>query len=95
MKVNLTKPASGLNGKPLKDHGDVIMMNRFLANTISLMDSIGDPLQKYELAVKLYDASNDIEIAESEKIIIKHVCESGKMPIIIAAQILNIINNAK
>jgi hypothetical protein len=95
MKVNLTKAVIGLDGNPVKERGEVLMMNKVLANALVIQDSVDDPMHKYELATKLYEASGEIEIAESEKALIKKVCESGQLLVLIAAQILIIINNSK
>lgn len=95
MKVNLTKPVLGLNGKPLEERGDVIMMNKVIANALMMQEAKENPMQKYELATKLYNAVDEIEITQSEKGFIKQICESGQLIVIIAAQILNIIVDIK
>jgi hypothetical protein len=43
----------------------------------------------------LYDAKGEIEFSESEKMIIMKLCESGRLIVLIAAQVLMILNNAK
>lgn len=94
MKMNFTVRAKALNGESLKERGEEIWLNKTLAGVIMMQEARDNTtMQKFELATKLYNAQGEIEITESEKAIIKEVCEKGNMLIIIAAQILNIVNN--
>jgi hypothetical protein len=96
MKVNLTVGLKDLAGKEIVDNnGTAIMLNKFVANQIVSEEAKENVLQRFELAMKLNVAEGEVEITESEKEIIKKVCEAGRMTILIAAQILSIINNAK
>lgn len=96
MKVNFTQKAMALNGEPLKDRGEEIWLNKTLAGTIMMQEAKDNTtLQKYILATKLFNADGEIDIDESEKSIIKEICEKGGMMVIIAAQILTILNNCK
>lgn len=96
MKVNLTVGLKDLMGKEIVDNnGAPIMLNKFVANQIVSEEAKENVLQRFELAMKLNVAEGEIEITDSEKEIIKKVCEAGRMTILIAAQILSIINNAK
>lgn len=96
MKVNLTIGLKDLMGNEIKDaQGASILLNKQLANLIVAEEAKENILQRFELAMKLNFADGEVEITESEKQIIKGICESGKMTILFAAQILGIINNAK
>jgi hypothetical protein len=96
MKVNLTVGLKDLAGKEIKDaQGNAILLNKQLANLIVAEEAKENVLQRFELAMKLNVAEGEVEITESEKQIIKAICEGGKMTILFAAQILSIINNAK
>lgn len=96
MKVNLTVGLKDLMGKEIVDNNSTaIMLNKFVANQIVSEEAKENVLQRFELAMKLNVAEGEIEITDSEKEIIKKVCEAGRMTILIAAQILSIINNAK
>ena len=96
MKVNLAVGLKDLAGKEIVDNsGAPIMLNKFVANQIVSEEAKENVLQRFELAMKLNVAQGEIEITDSEKEIIKKVCEAGRMTILIAAQILSIINNAK
>jgi predicted aspartyl protease len=76
--------------------GEKILLNKFIANQIISEEAKGDrAMQMYELAMKLNTAESEIDITESEKEIIRTVCGNGKMTVLIAAQILTIINNPK
>ena len=93
MRVNLAQAVLGLNGKPAKENGEIVIMSKVVANSL-VMQEVKDNLvmQRYELATKLFEADGEIEIAESERELIKKTCESG-MLVLIAAQVLLIINN--
>lgn len=95
MRVNLSVSLKNLRGETILDNGKEIMLNEYVANMIVNEEAKDNPMQSFELAGKLYNATGEIEIAESEKEIIKRVCTSGRMTILFAAQILTIINNAK
>lgn len=83
-------------GNEIKDaQGASILLSKQLANLIVAEEAKENVLQRFELAMKLNVADGEVEITESEKQIIKGVCESGKMTILFAAQVLSIINNAK
>jgi hypothetical protein len=87
----------GLDGKELKNNNEPLYIGKSLANVIANETSKDNTsMQKYELAIKLFNANDfEIEISESEKEIIKSAVNSGSMSILIAAQILTAINNAK
>lgn len=96
MKMNLTVSLKDLAGKEVVDiKGTVIMLNKLVANQIVNEEARENILQRFELAMKLNVAEGEIEITDSEKEIIKKVCEGGRMTILSAAQTLSIINNAK
>lgn len=97
MKVNLCVALKNLAGKDVENqNGEIIILSKFVAEIIASDEADkGNILQKSELADKLYNATGEIEIAESEKEIIKKVCEGGRMRVLSAAQTLKIINNAK
>lgn len=95
MKVNFTTKALALNGEPLKERGEEIWLNKTLAGVIMMQEAKDNTtMQKFELATKLFSAQGEIEITESEKVIIKEVCEKGGMMVLLAAQILLLLNNA-
>lgn len=96
MKMNLTVGLRDLEGNEIKDiQGKAILLNKQLANLIVSDEAKENVLQRFELAMKLNVANGEIEVTDSEKEIIKRICENGKMTILVAAQILSIINNAK
>lgn len=96
MKVNLTVGLKDLAGEEIRDaEGNAILLNKQLANLIVSAEAKENVLQRFELAMKLNVAEGEIEITESEKQIIKSICEDGRMTILMAAQILGVINNAK
>lgn len=94
MKVNLVQTAKAFNGEDLKDQlGGVIWLNKSLANAVAGLDPKEKPIEKYELAHKLFNASGEIEITEAEKSLIKEAC--ALIPIMVSAPILILVNNAK
>lgn len=96
MKANLTIGLKDLTGNEVvNERGEKILLNKFVAGQIVSEEAKENILQRWELANKLNNADGEIEITDSEKEIIKKVCEGGRMTILIAAQILIIINNAK
>lgn len=96
MKANLTVGLKDLTGKEIVDaNGEKILLNKFIANQIVSEEAKENVMQRFELAMKLNVAEGEIEIKGSEKEIIKKVCESGRMTVLIAAQVMSIINNAK
>ena len=96
MKANLTVGLKDLTGKDvINDNGEKFLLNKFLANHIISQKAEDNAMQCYELAMKLHAAKDEIEIAESEKEIIKKVCKTSGITVLISAQILSIINNAK
>lgn len=95
MKMNLTVGLKDLNGKEIvSPNGEQVLLNKQLANLIIAEEAKENVLQRFELAMKLNVADGEIEITESEKEIIKRICESGKMTVLFAAQILQIVNNS-
>lgn len=93
-KVNFNVPFLGLNGNPITDEkGQPLMMGKFLANAIASSEAKDKPMERYELCHKLFSSDGEIEIKDSEKEYIKAACEGSRMTVIIAAQILKVINN--
>lgn len=96
MKANLTIGLKDLMGNEIKDgNNNPILLSKQLANLIVAEEAKENVLQRFELATKLNIAEGEIEITESERQIIKGICEGGKMTVLFSAQILSIINNAK
>lgn len=94
MKVQFGKLTT-LNGKIVRDEKDEgVFLSALLANAIVTGEAKENTLQKFELAFKLNPAKDDvIEITDSEKEIIKKVCEEGRLNILVAGQILKVVNN--
>ena len=96
MKMNLAVGLKDLAGNEIVDGNNTpILLSKQLANLIISEEAKENVMQRFELAMKLNVADGEMEITESEKEIIKRVCESGRMTVLFAAQILNIVNNAK
>lgn len=96
MKVNLTVGLKDLMGKEIVDNnGAPIMLNKFVANQIMMEKADNDVMARWDLANRLNAADGEMEIGENEKSIIKKTCEGGNMTILVAGQILKIVNNAK
>ena len=95
MKMNLAVGLKDLAGNQIMDGNNApILLSKQLANIIISEEAKDNPAQKYELATRLFNANGAMEITESEKEIIKGVCNSGRLTVLFAAQILNIVNNA-
>lgn len=95
MKVILTTPLKDLMGNDVvNERGDKIILSKFLANQIMLEKAESEVMARWDLANKLNTADGELEIGENEKAIIKKCCEGGNMTILVAGQILKIINNA-
>lgn len=97
MKVQFGK-LTALNGEIVRDEkGEGVYLSSLLANAIVAGEAKEDSLhtlQKLELAFKLSPAKDDvIEITDSEKEIIKKVCGEGRLNILVAGQILKVVNN--
>lgn len=96
MKMNLAVGLCDLNGKEIVGpNGEKLLLCKQIANLLVAEEAKENVLQRFELAMKLNVAEGEIEITDSEKEIIKKLCEGGKMTILIAAQILKIVNDAK
>ena len=95
MKANLAVGLKDLMGNEIKNGEEKVLLSKQLANLIVAEEAKENVLQRFELAMKLNVADGEMEITDSEKEIIKKVCESGRMTVLFAAQILSIINNAK
>lgn len=94
MKFGILK---GLDGRDLKDANDKpIAIYQSLANVIVNEIAKDSIVQRHELATKIFNSQgSELEISESEKEIIKQAVTSGGVTVLLAAQVLNIINNAK
>lgn len=92
-KINFSQPFVGFDGKPIVDEkNQPLIIGKFLANQIARSEAKDKPMEKYELCQKLYTADGEVEIKDSEKEYIKSACEGQGMTIIVAAQILKLIN---
>lgn len=93
-KVNFNVPFKGLNGEPVVDErNQTLIMGKFLANVIARSEAKDKPMERYELCHKLFTAEGEIELKDSEKEYIKTACEGQGMTVMVAAQILQVINN--
>ena len=96
MKANLTIGLKDLTGNEVvNERGEVIILSKLLANQIMMGEAQDEVMAKWDLANKLNNANGEIDLGENEKQIIKKTCEGGRMTILVAGQIMKIINNAK
>ena len=96
MKMNFVVGLKDLSGKEITDNrNENVTLSKILGNAIITEEAKDQPVLKYELATKLFNAKGEVDITETEKEIIKTVCTTGKLNILSAAQILIIVNNAK
>lgn len=92
-KVDFNVPFTGLKGEAVVDEtGNPLIMGKFLANIIARSEAKDKPMEKYELCQKLFNATGEIELKDSEKEYIKTACESQGMTVMVVAQILKLIN---
>ena len=93
-KINFNTPLKKLNGEPIVENGIVVTAGVYLANGLVNQRVSDRAMQTYELATKIYQAKDEIEITPSEKdIIVKYLESSDSLiPILARAQILSIVN---
>ena len=92
-KINFNQPFVGFDGKPIVDEKNKpLIIGQFLANQIARSEATDKAMEKYELCHKLYTAEGEVEIRDSEREYIKTACENKGMTILVAAQILKLIN---
>lgn len=92
-KVDFNQPFVSLTGEPITDNrNQPLIMGKFLANLIANSEAKDKPMERYELCHKLFTADGPVEIKDSEKEYIKTACEGHGMTVIVAAQILKLIN---
>jgi hypothetical protein len=88
---------NGLDGKELKGaNNEPIKIYQNLANVIANERTRENIEQRYKLALKIFKSNGEeFDLTESEKEIIEQSVRSGSTTVLLSAQILNIINNAK
>lgn len=92
-KVNFNVTLKGLDGNELLgEDRQPIILGKFLANIIARQEAKESPMEKYELCHKLFTSEKEVELKDSEKLYIKNAVESGGMTVLVAAQILKLIN---
>lgn len=92
-KINFNQPFVGFDGKPVVDEkNQPLIIGKFLANQIARSEADDKAMEKYELCHKLYTAEGEVEIKDSEREYIKTACKSRGVFVLMAAQILKLIN---
>ena len=96
-KVNMAITLTDLRGKEVKSQqGKKVFINETVADLLASKEAKDNTvLQRFELAQKLSNAAGDIEISDSEIELIKEVILDGRITVLLAARILQIINNIK
>lgn len=95
-KVNLTIALTDLQGKEIKNNkGESILLNKEVATLLVMKEAKENILQRFELAQKLNKATGEVEVSDSEIELIKGALNGGGVTVLLAAQILQAIANAK
>lgn len=94
MKVVLSVEAKNYDGRPLVEpSGAVIKLNEAIAHQLAIHEGGDQAILKYNLGMKLFNATEPVEISEAEEVLIREV--ANKMVAIVSAQIQIILNDAK
>lgn len=95
-KVNLTIALTDLGGKEIKNNkGEDILLNKEVATLLVMKEAKENILQRFELAQKLNKATGEVEVSDSEIELIKGALNGGGVTVLLAAQVLQAIANAK
>lgn len=95
-KVNLTIALTDLQGKEIKNNkGENLLLNKEVATLLVMKEAKENIRQRYELAQKLNNATGEVEISGSEIDLINESLKSGGVTVLLAAQVLQAIANAK
>lgn len=95
-KVNLTIALTDLQGKEIKNNkGESLLLNKEVATLLVMKEAKENIRQRYELAQKLNNATGEVEISGSEIDLINESLKSGGVTVLLAAQVLQAIANAK
>lgn len=88
-------PVKDLSGKDIvTETGEKVIIGKQVANMIVADSAKENILHRFEVAQKLADETvGEIHLTDSEKEIIKEVCKSGRMTVLLSAQVLKILDS--
>lgn len=90
-KINFNVPFKGISGEALLDHkGEGLMINNEVANQIYYHFKTDKKLEAHSLALKLYNAKGEVEVTDTEKLLLRGVAEQC-FNIGCAAQIIELV----
>lgn len=94
MKVVFGNVKDFAGNNVLDQAGQPLSISKMLANMIAGEEAKGDNvMKKLELAQALYklEVDEEYELADSDREIVKGIAESGKMTVLVGAQVLKAI----
>ena len=95
-KVDLAVALTDLQGNAIKNNkGENILLGKEVATLLVMKEAKETILQRFELAQKLNKATGEVEVSDSEIELIKGALNGGGVTVLLAAQILQAIANAK
>lgn len=95
-KVDLAVALTDLQGNAIKNNkGENILLGKEVATLLVMKEAKENILQRFELAQKLNKATGEVEVSNSEIELIKGALNGGGVTVLLAAQILQAIANAK
>lgn len=93
MKLNLNQKVCGLDGKPLLDGGEPVMLNQLVAN--ALARATENSIKFFDWATKLYNGET-IEVDNADrKTLEKFITNDGNMRNLAKGPALKILDNLK
>ncbi len=91
-KVNFFVPVTDLSGKELKQGNDVVMINELTANQLSISRPIKSAIKQLDLALKIFNTKEEMELSDEDILIIKQVIEqSNSITTLVSGQILKLL----
>ncbi len=94
-KINLTTSFKDLEGKDMltdRKSKDKMMMNKIVANILSIAKATKDPVRQLDISLKIYNAKKEIELDDSDIDLIKKVIQESNLSSLIAGQIIKVLD---
>lgn len=90
--INFATTLKNLDGEPIKNEkGEPVLLNKLIANSLVSNECKGeDVLHRFELAMKINSAREEISISDSEQLMIKNALIQGGFTVLVSAQILKL-----
>lgn len=96
-KINFNQPITNLEGKPMMQGKDKMMVNKIVANLLSISKPYKQDkaIRQFDIALKIYNANGVLEIDDEDIAMIKAILNKADTSTLVQGQISKILDKGE